>query len=180
MRPRLLCERTSLHFVRHGDQRSQAMNGLQANSGRLHVRATPSDAHETEQRAPAPTSLAALRGQNPKRCDAQALMGEVIGHCEVLQAPSARKAVADDAHVPHLVDGAGQLQRHPLVDQPPSLLAPAHSQPGIAVSTDHPLVANTGKLRAQQRVNVQVAEAAMPMIGLHDLLVSFKRRLIGL
>lgn len=83
-------------------------------------------------------------------------MGEVIGHGEVLQAPSTCKAVTDKIHAPHLVDRAGQRQRHPLADRPFAFLALAHSQIGPSVKTVHPLVIDTRKLWAQQVVNAPV------------------------
>jgi len=72
--------------------------------------------------------------------DIHALVAEVVGHRQALQASPVGKAVADEIHAPNLVDRASQLQRHPLVDGPLALLALAHSQVGLSVKTVHPLV----------------------------------------
>ena len=98
-----------------------------------------------------------------------ALMAKVIGHGEVLQAPPARQAVAHKIHAPDLVDCCCQLQRHALGDGPLSFLAPAHGQVGLAVEAIHPLVIDTGKLRAQQIVNAPVSKAATQMGNFQDL-----------
>jgi len=85
--------------------------------------------------------------------DLYALVAEVISHCQVLQAPAIGQAVRDEIHAPDLIDRAGKLLRHTLVDGALALLAPAHSQVGLAVEPVHPLVIDARELRAQQIVN---------------------------
>ncbi len=94
-------------------------------------------------------------------------MAEVVGHREVLQTPSTREAVAHEIHAP---DRACQLQRHALIDRPLALLASEHSQVGLPLEAVHPLVIDTGKLRAQQVVNALVVKTSADMRDLYDLL----------
>jgi len=86
-------------------------------------------------------------------------MTEVIGHRQALDAPTGTQAIADEIHTPHLIDRAGQLQRHALGRRTLDLLALAHGQVGRAVQPVDLLVVHAGVLRAQQVVDASIAEA---------------------
>jgi hypothetical protein len=104
----------------------------------------------------------------PVHSDAHAFMAEVVGHRQALDSPAGTQAVADEIHTPHLIDAAGQLQRHALGRRALDLLALAHGQVGRAVQAVDLLVVHAGVLRAQQVVDAPIAEAPTRVRDLHD------------
>ena len=93
-----------------------------------------------------------------------ALVAEIVGHGQALEAPAVGQAVAHEVHAPHLIDALGDLQRHAFVHRALRLLALAHCQFGSAVEPVHALVIHLGELRAQKVVNTPIPESA-PGLG---------------
>ena len=120
-----------------------------------------------------------LPRDSPVHRDAHALVAEVVGDRQALDAPPCAQAVADEVHAPHLVDCAGKLQRHALIGRPLGLLALAHRQVGGAVEPVHLLVVHAGEVRAQHVVDAPIAEAPACMCDLDDLAAERLRHGIG-
>jgi len=93
--------------------------------------------------------------------DLHALVAEVVGHGEKLDAAAAGQAVTHEVHAPDLVDGARQLQRHALGDRPLGLSALAHRQTRLQ-QTQHPFVVHVGEFGAQQVVDAPVNHRCQP------------------
>ena len=109
--------------------------------------------------------------------DVHALVAEVVGHGQALDAPPAGQAVADEVHAPHLVDRLTLVQRHAFELQALLAAALAHRQIGQLVEPVHALVVDLRACRAQQVANAPVAEAP-PLVSQHD--DALARRLIVL
>ena len=103
-----------------------------------------------------------------------ALVAEVIGHSQALDAPAIGQAVRDEIHAPNIVDLLRQLQGHPLTRWALGLLAPSYGQVGIFVQAVDPLVVDARKLRAQQIVDAAVAKSSAYVGNVHD---TFAQRL---
>jgi len=96
-----------------------------------------------------------------------ALMAEVVGDGQALDAPPIGQAVADEVHAPHLVDRLALVQRHAFELQALLAAALAHRQVGQLVEPIHALVVDRGARSAQQVADAPVAEAP-PLMGQLD------------
>ena len=109
-----------------------------------------------------------------------ALVAEVIGHSQALDAPAIGQAVRDEIHAPNIVDLLRQLQGHTFTRWALYLLAPAHGQIGIFVQAVDPLVVDAWKLRAQQIMDTAVAKSAAYVGNVHDAFAQGLRQRITL
>src|SRR5574343_434880 len=109
--------------------------------------------------------------------DVHALVAEVVGHGQALDAPPAGQAVADEVHAPHLVDGPALVQRHPFELQALLAAALAHRQVRQLVEPVHALVVDLRACGPQQIADAPVAEAPPFVRQLDDALA---RRLVVL
>ena len=92
--------------------------------------------------------------------DVHALVREVIGHGQALEAPGIGQGIADEVHAPDPVGCRGDRQRLPFKRWSLGLLASAHGEAGLAVEPVDLLVVHVGELRAQQVVQAAIAEPA--------------------
>lgn len=113
----------------------------------------------TKQRRPVRDARDVSTRDAPVHGDIHALVAEVIGYRQTLEAPRVGQAVADEVHAAHLVDVLCDLQRHTLRCCSPGLLAPMYGQVGLAVQPVHTLVVHVGELGAQHAVDAPVAKA---------------------
>lgn len=116
----------------------------------------------------------------PVHRDAHALMAEVIGDRQALDASPGAQAVADEVHAPYLIDRAGRLQRHTFAGRSLDLPAFAHCQIGRAIQPVDLLVVHARKVRAQHVVDAPVAKSSTRMGNLDDLAAQSLRHGIGL
>ncbi len=82
--------------------------------------------------------------------DVHALVAEVIGHGQALDAPTAGQAVADEVHAPDFIDGTALVQRHPFELQALLAAALTHRQVGQSVEPVHALVVDLVARGTQQ------------------------------
>jgi hypothetical protein len=111
---------------------AHAMKALLVNSGPLSVRTAARIAPEGGRLVQQPGHV--LAGDAEVGGDVDALMAEVVGHRQALDAPAVGQAVADEVHAPYLIDRFGDLQRHALAGRALRLLAFAHRQLGALYS----------------------------------------------
>lgn len=92
--------------------------------------------------------------------DVHALVGEVVGNGQALDAAATGQLVEDEIHADHLVRIPCRPQLLPLLRREPGLLAPTHTQLRLAVQAMDLLVVHLRKLRTQQVMQAAIAEAA--------------------
>jgi hypothetical protein len=107
--------------------------------------------------------------------DVHALVAEVVGDGQALDAPTAGWAVADEVHAPDFVDGLAFVQWHAFELQALLAAALAHRQVSQLVEPVHALVVDLGARSAQQVADAPVAEAPPFLRQLNDALA---RRLV--
>lgn len=132
-----------------------------------------------EDRRPVQQPRHVLTGDAIVHGDVHALVREVVGHGQALDAPAVGQTVGNEVHAPHLVDTASYRKWHALAGCAPHLLALTNRQLRLAVQPIDPLVVHAWELPTQQVMNAAIAKTPPHLRDLDDLGAELLRGLIN-